>query len=112
MCSRFGLSLCSLCSLCFKSRWPCRELRVVRNDVVLGDLRDRRGAGLLHHDLELVSQQRQDGLDTFLPERRQAPDVWAADADCGGAERVGLEDVGAAAETAVDDHDAASADAG
>ena len=46
----------------------------------------------------------EDGLDARLAEGGEAPDVRPADADGGGAERERLEDVGAAAEAAVDEH--------
>ena len=66
-----------------------RRSRVVRNDVVLGDLCDRRGAGLFHHDLELASQQRQNGFDAVLPELSMRAEPFVVDL-CSGSGALAL----------------------
>ena len=76
------------------------------------DLIDRRRARLPHGHPELVEDQLDHLVDALLAERAKAPHVGTADPHRVGAERQGLEDVGAAADAAVDEHRNASPYAG
>ena len=74
------------------------------------DVGDLRRAHLRHDDAQLAREDVEHALDAWLAERAQAPDVRPADADGRRAERERFEDVGAAAEAAVDEHRNAPAD--
>src|SRR5438045_1888923 len=79
-------------------------LHAVRNDVRLRDAFHRRRARLAHHHLRLLAQEGEHRLHSFLAERRESPDVWPSNPRRRRAERERLEDVGAAANAAVDDY--------
>ena len=57
-----------------------------------------------------VAQQGEHALDTGLPAGGQSPQNGAADQDCGGPQRPGLDHIGAAADTAVHQHHSPAAD--
>src|SRR6185369_17299585 len=78
-------------------------------DHVWYQMLDGRRADLLHGGVELDAQQLQHALDAGLAERTETPDVGPPDADRARAETQRLDDVGAAAESGVDqDRDAAT----
>src|SRR5262245_14356141 len=66
-------------------------------------LLDRRRAHLLHHGVGFRAQKLERPLDAALAEGAEAPDIGPPDADGIGADAQRLDDVGAAAESAVDD---------
>src|SRR5690606_38469013 len=71
------------------------------DDQARRNLREARGAHLRHHDLELAGQDVEHAFDARLTERAEAPQIRPADADRVGADRERLEDIRAAAKTAV-----------
>src|SRR5215472_8462092 len=74
------------------------------------EFRDRTYATLLHGDLKLGVQNLEHALDTGLAEGAEPPQIRPPDADSLGAERERLDDVGAAAESAVDEDGNSSGD--
>src|SRR6266581_6140390 len=68
------------------------------------DLLDGAHAALLHGTLELGPQQLEHALDAGLAEGTEAPQIGPSDAHALGAHGERLDDVGAAAEPAVDQH--------
>src|SRR5436189_436645 len=71
------------------------------------EILDRRRADLLHDRAQLDAQQVEHPLDPRLAEGAETPDIRAPDTDALRAHRQRLDDVGAAAKTAVDqDRDA------
>src|SRR6516162_7451475 len=69
-----------------------------------GDVSERWGAGLAHDRHELAVEDVEYRLDAALTEGSQAPGLRPADADRGRTKCECLEDVGAAADAAVDEH--------
>src|ERR1700730_11307312 len=65
--------------------------------------RKGRCAGLAHDGIQFAVQYVEHRLNSRLTEGRQTPSLCSADADCGGAECEGLENVGAAADTTVEE---------
>ena len=59
-------------------------------------------AAEFHGDLELTSQDIEHLFDAGLTERGQTPQIRSADTDATGAQGQCLEDIGSAAETAID----------
>src|SRR5689334_22797942 len=81
-----------------------RILHPVRNYVRLRDALHGRRARLAHDHLDLLAQESEHRLHSLLPERRETPDVGPPNPRRRRAERERLEDVGAATNTAVDNH--------
>src|SRR5437899_10215083 len=75
-----------------------------RGDVRLRDVSHGLRAAIPHHELQFALKNFQHAIDAGLAERAEAPQEWPADADRLRAERQRLEDIGAAADTAVDEH--------
>src|SRR5215472_5487555 len=74
------------------------------------EFRDRTYPALLHGDLKLGVQDLEHALDAGLPEGAEPPQIGSPNADGLGAERERLDDVGAAAESAVDEDGNSSGD--
>src|SRR5262245_18537889 len=68
------------------------------------ELFERRRAHLLHHRIRFRAQKLEHALDAVLAEGAEAPDIGPADAYRTGADAQGLNNIGAAAETTVDDN--------
>jgi len=66
-------------------------------------LLDRRRAHLLHRGVGFGAQKLEHPLDAALAEGAEAPDIGPPDTDGVGADAQRFDDVGAAAEAAVDD---------
>src|ERR1700691_6103766 len=78
------------------SRRPAHKARV--------ELLDRARAALLHGGAGFGAHDLEHALDAFLAERAEPPQIGSADADRLRAHRERLDRIGAAAESAVDDH--------
>src|SRR6185503_7710448 len=85
-----------------RSHRPCQTRR--------RDIANRRRSHLTHRQGQFRAQDFEDALDALLAERREAPDVRAADADTASTRRQRLVDVRAVAESAIDEDRNASAD--
>src|SRR5262245_4041382 len=86
-----------------------KTARLCARDVVPRDLLDVQRAHLPHDRDELVVQDLQHAVDASLTERGEAPHIGSADADSGGPEPKGLQNIGAAADAAIDEHRDAAA---
>src|SRR5215472_18435116 len=82
------------------------------HDAHARDVSERGRPGLAHDRHEFAVEDVEHRLDAALTEGSQPPGLRPADADRGRPERERLEDVGAAADAAVDEHRDAALDGG
>src|SRR5436190_13542882 len=88
---------------------PRSRARLCVSDVVPRDLFDVQCTHLPHDRDELVIEDLEHAVDTGLAERGEPPDVGPANTDGAGTEAKRLQDVGATAYAAIDEHGNASA---
>src|SRR5438094_7447192 len=80
------------------------DLPVRRGDIGSIDVGDGAGSAVAHHKLQFALQNIDDAIDSCLTKSPKPPEERPAYADCFCAERERFEDVGAAAESSVDEN--------